>query len=65
MQWLTYKTPMLSAPQQPLKFNNKRFTKFAVVHQNQRAPNLKTPNHRAFWNKRFLTTILAVQTQIR
>jgi hypothetical protein len=31
MLWLTYKTPMLKAPQQPMKFNDKRFTKFAVV----------------------------------
>ncbi|HHX8306552.1 TPA: hypothetical protein ACVOZG_004716 [Vibrio diabolicus] len=33
MQWLTYKTPMLSAPQQALNLNDKRFTKFAVVHR--------------------------------
>ncbi|EHK4786506.1 hypothetical protein [Vibrio parahaemolyticus] len=48
MQWLTYKTPMLKAPQQPLKFNDKHFTKFAVVHRNQDALNFKTPNRRTF-----------------
>ncbi|HCG9116123.1 hypothetical protein P3602_25260 [Vibrio parahaemolyticus] len=48
MQWLTYETPMLNAPQQPLNSNDKHFTVFAVVHRNQDAPNLKTPNRRNF-----------------
>ncbi|HCM0862582.1 hypothetical protein [Vibrio parahaemolyticus] len=48
MQWLTYETPMLKAPQQPLKFNDKHFTKFAVAHRNQDALNFKTPNRRTF-----------------
>ncbi|HCM0868012.1 hypothetical protein NB613_05060 [Vibrio parahaemolyticus] len=41
MQWLNYKTPMLSAPQQPLNSNDKHFTVFAVVTRNQDALNFE------------------------
>ncbi|HCM1082164.1 TPA: hypothetical protein N2859_004608 [Vibrio parahaemolyticus] len=45
---MTYKTPMLSAPQLAPNSNDNHFTKFAVVNRNQDALNLKTPNRRTF-----------------
>ncbi|OUD66905.1 hypothetical protein BTN34_24355 [Vibrio parahaemolyticus] len=58
MQRLTYKTPMLKAPQQPPNSNDKHFTVFAVVHRNPDALSLKTPNRGIFWENRFLKTEL-------
>ncbi|HCE1991839.1 hypothetical protein ACSTJ7_09555 [Vibrio parahaemolyticus] len=45
---MSYKTPMLTTPQQTLVSNDKHFTVFAVIRENQDALNFKTPNRRTF-----------------
>ncbi|HDU8585318.1 hypothetical protein [Vibrio sp. Y58_MX_L22] len=47
MQWLTYKTPMLKAPQQAPNSNDKHFT-FLRWFAEPKYTELQTPNRRAF-----------------